>query len=158
MWYQNERLMLMGTTQKLDNTPNNPFLGVEQFFKNNPDVDQIVYTDSLVFDRKDFDPDGDGSFKGIHGFTWMMRHGWMQSTFSDIIAPLMSATDAEVIEEEITPEVDDAPFISSIPEHEAPKSGERIRKEYPEYPTKDNVLKKIQDAIDFIKPNDEELA
>lgn len=112
VWYQNERLMTMGTTRKLDTTPTNFFLNVEQFFKDHPEVNQISYSESLIFDRSDFDPDGDGSFKGIHGFTWMMRHGWMQSTYRDIIAPLISATDAEVIEDEINPEIDDAPFVS----------------------------------------------
>lgn len=125
VWYQNERLMMMGTTSKLDNTQNNPFLGVEQFFKDHPEVDTISYSDSLVFDRRDFDPDGDGSFKGIHGFTWMMRHGWMQSTFTgNIVAPLLSASDVELVEQEEAPEVDEAPIISPTIEHADPESSE----------------------------------
>lgn len=113
VWYQNENMLLRGTTAKLDNTEKNPFLGVEKFFKDHPEINQIKYSDSLVFDRQDFDPKMDGSFDGIHGFTWMMRHGWMLSDYLGIEFPIMSVQDAEVLQDDTKSEqqIDDAPFV-----------------------------------------------
>jgi hypothetical protein len=44
-----------------------------------------------VFDRSDVDPDGDGSYSGIHGFTWAVKHGWMTTNYTSMALPLMSA-------------------------------------------------------------------
>lgn len=115
VWYQNEALMMHGTSKKLDSTESNPFGGLEEFFRQNPNVDQIKYSDNLVFDRKDVDPDGDGSYKGIHGFTWMMRHGWMLSGYTGMQLPLMS-TESVRLQQNVSSErsqQDEAPFIGS---------------------------------------------
>ena len=124
VWYQNEILMLHGTSSKLDDSEKNPFRGLEQFFKQHPEIDSIKYSDSLIFDRKDVDPDGDGSYKGIHGFTWMMRHGWMMSDYTGITLPMMSTKSVETAKPIEEAQIEDAPFISNPEVIEPNKSQE----------------------------------
>jgi len=106
VYYNNESLFWRGTSRDIDNDPNNPFFKLEEFFKNNPSVNEISYSEHLTFNRKDVDPDGDGSFKGIRGFAWMMNHGFFQSTYNGIKNPLISFERAEIqTEPEVKAEV-----------------------------------------------------
>lgn len=95
VYYNNENLMRKGTSRSIDSTPGGIFENIEEFFKNNPKVNRIQYSDSMVFDRADVDPKQDGSYEGIRGFHWMIRHGWIMSDYQTIELPLMSVTDAE---------------------------------------------------------------
>lgn len=115
VWYQNEDMLTAGTTSKLDTTPNNPFAGIEQFFKDHPEVNQIKYSDSLVFDRIDVDPDGDGSYSGIHGFTWAVKHGWMTTNYTSMALPLMSAESVQEVKPVPQPDPEDKPIVPSAP-------------------------------------------
>lgn len=106
VYYNNESLFWRGTSRDIDNDPNNPFYKLEQFFKDNPGINEISYSDHLTFNRKDVDPDGDGSFKGVKGFVWMMNHGFFQSTYNGIKNPLISFECAELqTEPEVKTEV-----------------------------------------------------
>lgn len=116
VWYQNEDMLTAGTTSALDNTPQNPFSGIEQFFKDHPDVNQIKYSDSLVFDRSDVDPNGDGSYSGMSGFAWAVKHGWMTTNYNSMQLPLMSTTDVEELTPAPESDPEDKPIVPSTPE------------------------------------------
>jgi len=116
VWYQNEDMLTAGTTSALDSTPQNPFSGIEQFFKDHPDVNQIKYSDSLVFDRSDVDPNGDGSYSGMSGFAWAVKHGWMTTNYNSMQLPLMSTTDVEELTPAPESDPEDKPIVPSTPE------------------------------------------
>jgi hypothetical protein len=46
----------------------------------------------MVFNRADVDPDGDGSYKGITGLHWMIRHGWLTTNYGGVTDSIFSAT------------------------------------------------------------------
>lgn len=120
VYYNNEFLLRHGTSTKLDST-DNLFKGLQKFFEDHPDINSISYSKSMTFNRSDVDPDGDGSYKGITGFHWMVNHGWFQSDYAGIELPLMSATDAEVetlIEPETSNTVKIEGFLNNIDESE----------------------------------------
>jgi hypothetical protein len=85
----------------------NPFVGIEQFFKEHPELLQngedvtIKFSESLQFSLSDVDPELDGSFKGITGLHWMMRNGWLRTNYAGITTPMFSFEDVEVVEKNV---------------------------------------------------------
>ena len=99
VYYDNEYGMWHNTSQAKDQEKTHRFYGLEDFFKAHPDVDQIKISDSMVFDRSDVDPEGNGTYSGISGVHWMIKHGWMQTNFDHMEMPLVSFSDAQVVDE-----------------------------------------------------------
>jgi hypothetical protein len=91
--YTNNISVLNKATNKARNTDkNNIFSQLQEFFENNPNINEISYGESMVFNRADVDPDGDGSYKGITGLHWMIRHGWLTTNYGGVTDSIFSAT------------------------------------------------------------------
>ena len=99
VYYDNEYGMWHNTSQAKDQEKTHRFYGLEDFFKAHPDVDQVKISDSMVFDRSDVDPEGNGTYSGISGAHWMIKHGWMKTNFDHMEMPIISFSDAEVLDE-----------------------------------------------------------
>lgn len=112
VYANNEYAMWHATTSSRDassanpNAPmTNPFVGLEQFFKSNPELTEgsedvvIEFSESFKFRRSDVDPNLDGSYSGINGIHWMMRNGWLETNFSGIVLPMISFNDVQVQEQ-----------------------------------------------------------
>lgn len=132
VYSNNEYAMRHATSSKRDASNNNkkapmtnPFVGLEYFFKQHPELTkdnedvEIKFSNSLVFRRSDVDPKLDGSYEGITGAHWMMKNGWFITNFDNIILPMISFTDAEVLNKPTIEEVTE----SSI---EEAKSGNEV--------------------------------
>ena len=113
VYANNEYAMWHATTSNRDassanpNAPmTNPFVGLEQFFKSNPELTEgsedvvIEFSESLKFRRSDVDPNLDGSYSGINGIHWMMRNGWLETNFNGIVLPMVSFNDVQVREQD----------------------------------------------------------
>ena len=147
VYYNNENLMRHGTSRGLDTTPGNLFENLEQFFKDHPEINQIKYSDSMIFDRRDVDPDENGSYNGIRGYHWMMRHGWMLSAYQSIELPVMAATDAEEgTPYDVTTTAEGKKQDSVLPEQPKPQQTSVL-------PTIEEVTKIIRDG-DSNKPSE----
>lgn len=84
--YNNEPVML----QNIASTTNGDKLfGLRKFFSTHESVNEIKFSDSLVFNRADLDPAGDGSYSGMPVATWMLKHGWMKTQYAGVEAPLI---------------------------------------------------------------------
>lgn len=96
--YTNNISVLNKATNKARNTDkNNVFSQLQEFFENNPNINEISYGESMVFNRADVDPDGDGSYKGITGLHWMIRHGWLTTNYGGVTDSIFSATGVQGI-------------------------------------------------------------
>lgn len=96
--YTNNISVLNKATNKARNTDkNNIFSQLQEFFENNPNINEISYGESMVFNRADVDPDGDGSYKGITGLHWMIRHGWLTTNYGGVTDSIFSATGVQGI-------------------------------------------------------------
>lgn len=83
--------------QNLSETDSNKKLyGLREFFQQNPEIDQVSFSESLTFDRSDVDSANDGTYKGISIAHWMIKHGWMLTKFNGVSNPMLAFNDAYV--------------------------------------------------------------
>ena len=98
-FYANNRAALtynLGEDNTKESKNKNPFKGVKQFFKDNPDVDKIEISDSFVIDRKDVDFHEDGTWQSLSGAAWQIRHGLINTSLKGIHSALISINDLEL--------------------------------------------------------------
>ena len=93
----NETMLKYSLDGNVDNSESNPFKSVSNFFKvsENESIKSIKISESLVFDRKDFDFHEDGSNVALSGAGWAIRHGWVTTQFVKLRNARISIEDVD---------------------------------------------------------------
>lgn len=98
VYANNVNMLMHNLDDKVDSTSRNPFGNVANFFSvdENAKIKSIKISSSLVFDRKDVDFHEDGSNVALNGVGWVVRHGWVTTSFEALTNPRISIEDVEV--------------------------------------------------------------
>ena len=80
---------LMQSKLSVDNTTEatNPFTVIAAYFRDHENVQELRFSDDLVFSRDDI---------GKFGYHWMMDHGWLTTDYAGVTNPIISATDVQI--------------------------------------------------------------